>query len=59
MSQPTVLSPVIKLSQSMDNLEPSNTAAIDINRLQEMNSLPAMPRNPSSTLSQCKVNAKQ
>ena len=55
MSQPTVLSPVIKLSQSMDNPEPSNTAATDIKRLQKRNSLPAMP---SSTLGQCKVNAK-
>ena len=59
MSQPTTLSPVVRLSQSMDNPEPSNTAATDNRRLQKMNSLPPVPFNPSSTLGQGKVNAKQ
>ena len=52
--QPTIKSPVVKFSHSLDNPESNNTAATDIKRLQKMTSLPAMP---PSTLDQSQVNA--
>lgn len=51
--QPTIKSPVVKFSHSLDNPESSNTGATDIKRLQKMTSLPAMP---PSTLYQSQVN---